>query len=158
MWQLGLSLTVLLVASFATREKCVIGTALALLTNWSVNTMAARSTGDDFPWGLFLATDYLTGLAIVAGMMLICEKPKVGPIIVSSSYIIECIAHVAYSMSSHGAWAKYYYWQMMFWVAVCQALFVFGWGVYELARRHLGAHRGLSSKHGMPHRAEEGGA
>jgi hypothetical protein len=52
--------------------------------------------------------------------------------------------HAAYGLSDHGQWSAYRYWWSTFYIAVGQMMIVFGWGLYELARRYDRARRGVA--------------
>ena len=144
MWQLGLALSLLTIGAALLRDRCVFGTAAALLANWVVNTAIVRVTGEEYPWGAFMTVDWLTGVFVLVGLPLICGRFSPAPIIIGLSYGLECVVHAAFGLSAHDQWAKYRYWWTLNYVAVGQMMFVASWGAYELGRRRFRARRGLA--------------
>lgn len=144
MWQLGLALALLSIGAALLRERCITGAALVLLANWTINSLFCRFSADPYPWGFFLASDYVSGVFVVAGLGMICQRFTFGSVVLALSYAAECVMHAAYGLSDHGAWAQYRYWWAIFWVAVGQMAFVVGWGIYEMARRYARARRSLA--------------
>jgi hypothetical protein len=155
MWQLGLLLSLLCVGAAVLRDRCVFGAAAALLVNWIVNTAAVWISGVDFPWGAFLTVDWLTGVFVLVGLPLICGRFTAGPVVIGLSYGLECILHAAFGLSDHGPWPEYRYWWTLYYIAIGQMLFVFGWGLYELGGRYHRARRRVAPD---PSGAARGGA
>lgn len=144
MWQLGLALALLTIGVALLRDRCLAGVAATLLANWTINTAMVRMTGDPASWGIFITTDYLSGVFVLVGLGLLCGRFTWGSVVIAMSYGLECIVHAAYGLSDHGIWATYRYWWTTFYIAVGQMMFVTGWGLYELARRYDRARRGMA--------------
>lgn len=154
MWELGLALSLLAIGSFLTGDRCVTAAALALLANWLLNTIVAWATDDPYPFGLFLGVDYLTGTFMLAGLSLVCGRIALVGIVLALTYALQCVLHAAYGLSDQGEWAQYRYWWALFYIAVGQMLIVFGWGAYELARRHLRSRGRLAPDRTLPARSD----
>lgn len=160
MWQLGAGLAALTVVlgflTFFRRlipEGCVFCASAVLLVNWAVNTAGVHALGADFPWGFFLSADYVSGVFAIAGLRMLCGKFTIGGVAIGLSYALECIVHASFGYSDQGAWAQYRYWWTLYYIALGQALFILGWGIYELARNRAGTWRRLSPDKSVTSRA-----
>lgn len=145
MWQFGLALSALCIGAALLRDRCIFGAAATLLVNWVVNTLMVQHVTSVPSWGIFITTDYLSGVFLLVGLGLVCHRFTIGAVVLALSYGFECVIHAAYGLSEQGAWADYRYWWSLFFVAVGQMLFVIAWGLYELARGYLRDRGGVAS-------------
>lgn len=112
------------------RDGCRTATALALLINWGMNTAFVMATGDPYPWLWFIVTDYLTALAIFA-----CYASR-WQLTIIGIYAVQLISHVAFGLSAQGAWAHYYGWWGLYYLAWAQLIAFGGWTFHGLARNN----------------------
>lgn len=135
---LVLGLVVVTLVAMYSRNKGVIATSVILSANWLLNTTVCTVTGIDYPYGVFMFTDWLAGVAVVAGVPLYYHKwPRLAQIIIAAIYAVQIVWHICYMWSSQGQWIKYVSWWFLYYTAWAQLITVGVWLCGIGLRRHL---------------------
>jgi len=135
---LVLGLVVVTLVAMYSRNKGVIATSVVLSVSWLLNTVVCNATGINYPYGVFMFTDWLAGVLVVAVVPLYYHKfPKLGQIIVAAIYAVQVVWHVCYMWSSQGKWIEYVSWWFLYYTAWAQLLTVGIWLCVMGVHRHL---------------------
>lgn len=128
----------LLIAGLWRGKAREVGTVAILLVNWLSQVGAIRLTGEQFPWLLFIVTDYLSALAIFA-----VAARRWGSAIIAI-YIVQILCHFAFGRSAQGRIEEYtYYWALTY-TGWGQLLVVGGWLGHGIVGRRAGARSRVS--------------
>lgn len=129
---LDLALTLFVFLAMAQKNGPMLRTALALLGCLIVDRLHFRVTHEYLPWVWYIATDTITAAIVLA-------RPA-GQVqaIIGATYLAEISFHIAYGDYTHRNGYHYQfalcYWQILYAVAILQAVLMGGWTASGLVR------------------------
>lgn len=111
------------------------GVVVVLLVNWLLQVAVIQATGEQFPWLIFIVTDYLAALVLYA------VGGRRWSMAVIAIYVVQILCHAGFGLSPKTALVEWrYYWALTY-TGWGQLLVVGGWLGHDVVRRWVGALR-----------------
>jgi len=154
MIQLGLALAALVLAALVLRDRCGLATAVVLLANWGVLTLAYILTGLSYDAGMSFVVDYTA-----AGVLFSLCRSR-AQLLVIMLFGLQIVYHAYRMVFPPTAWGEYNGWWFLFYVVCAQAVICGGsilTGGIKARTRSRNAGAGQTSVPDLHHAMAENG-